>query len=56
LDFSWPVLEVSELALFIVGAVITIPVAAGLYALIQAAAADGRANDRVQAERREAGS
>lgn len=48
--FSWQVLEVSELALFIIGAVITIPVAAGLYGLIQAAMADGGANDRIQAE------
>ena len=40
----------SELALFIIGAVITIPVAAGLYGLIQAAMADGGANDRIQAE------
>ena len=39
----------SNLGLFIIGAVITIPVAAGMIALVFAAIADGRENDRVQA-------
>jgi hypothetical protein len=39
----------SELQLFIVGAVVAIPAGASMIALILAAIADGRENDRIQA-------
>lgn len=41
----------SNLALFIVGCVLTIPAAAGTIALVLAAIEDGRENDRIQAQR-----
>jgi hypothetical protein len=40
----------SNVGLFIIGSIITIPVAGGLYGLLRAALIDGRENDRVQAE------
>ena len=41
----------SNLALFLVGMVLTIPAAAGTVGLVLAAIADGRENDRIQAQR-----
>ena len=41
----------SNLALFLVGLVLTIPAAAGIIGLVLAAIADGRENDRIQAQR-----
>ena len=41
----------SNLALFLIGVAVTIPVAAGVTGLVLAAIADGRANERIQAER-----
>lgn len=38
----------SNFWLFVVGVVVTIPVAAGVVGLILAAIADGRTNDRIQ--------
>ena len=40
----------SNLGLLIAGAVVSIPAALGMAALIYAAVADGRENDRIQAE------
>ena len=40
----------SDLALFLVGVAVTIPAAGGIVGLILAAIADGRENDRIQAE------
>lgn len=39
-----------DVGLFIAGVLITIPAAAGIIALIFAAVADGRENDRIQAQ------
>jgi len=44
------VTDVSNLALFIVGVAVTIPAAGGIVGLILAAVADGRENDRIQAQ------
>ena len=41
----------SNLELFVVGVVVAIPAAASMVALVLAAIADGRANDRAQAQR-----
>ncbi len=41
----------SNLGLFVVGLVLTIPAATGVVGLVLAAIADGRENDRIQAER-----
>lgn len=41
----------SDLALFLVGLAVTIPAAAGVIGLVLAAIADGRENDRIQAQR-----
>lgn len=41
----------SNLALFFVGLLLTIPAAAGIVGLVLAAIADGRENDRIQAQR-----
>ncbi len=41
----------SNLALFLVGLVVSIPAAAGTVGLALAAIADGRDNDRIQAQR-----
>jgi hypothetical protein len=41
----------SNLQLFIVGVVVAIPTAASMAALILAAIADGRDNDRIQAQK-----
>lgn len=40
----------SNLGLFISGVISSIPATAGVYMLIRAAIADGRENDRIQAE------
>ena len=40
----------SNLSLFITGVISSIPAGAGVYVLIRAAIADGRENDRIQAE------
>jgi hypothetical protein len=40
----------SNLGLFITGVISSLPAAAGVFVLIRAAIADGRENDRVQAE------
>ncbi len=40
----------SDLGLFLVGFLITIPAGAGIVALMWAAVADGRENDRVQVQ------
>jgi len=40
-----------DVGLFIAGVLITIPAAAGIVGLIIAAIADGRENDRIQAEK-----
>lgn len=42
----------SNLALFFVGLAVMIPAAAGVVGLVLAAIADGRANDRIEAQRR----
>ncbi len=42
--------------LFMAGVAFTIPAAAGIIALIFAAIADGRENDRISAQQSEAGS
>ena len=39
-----------DVGLFIAGFIITIPAAAGIVGLIFAAVADGRENDRIQAQ------
>ncbi|MEI7761273.1 MAG: hypothetical protein WCJ67_10995 [Thermoleophilia bacterium] len=41
----------SNAGLFLLGVAVTIPAAAGIAALIFAAMADGRENDRIQAQR-----
>ncbi len=41
----------SNVALFFVGVAVTIPAAAGILGLVLAAIADGRENDRIQAQR-----
>ena len=41
-----------DVGLFIAGVLITIPAAAGIVGLVIAAIADGRENDRIQAQRR----
>ncbi len=43
-------IDVSNLALFFVGVAVTIPAAVSIGGLILAAIADGRENDRIQAE------
>ena len=45
------VIAVSNVGLFLLGVAVTIPAAAGIAALIFAAMADGRENDRIQAQR-----
>jgi hypothetical protein len=40
----------SDLALFLVGVAVTIPAATGIIGLVLAAVADGRENDRIQAQ------
>ena len=40
----------SDLALFLVGLAVTIPAAAGVIGLVLAAIADGRENNRIQAQ------
>jgi hypothetical protein len=40
----------SDLSLFIIGVIFTIPAAAGVVGLLLAAVADGRENDRIQAQ------
>lgn len=40
----------SDLSLFIMGLAVTIPAAAGIVGLLLAAIADGRENDRIQAQ------
>lgn len=40
----------SNLALFLVGLAVTIPAAAGIVGLVLAAIADGRENDRIEAQ------
>lgn len=40
----------SDVSLFIIGLAVTIPAAAGIVGLLLAAIADGRENDRVQAQ------
>ena len=45
----------SDLSLFLVGLLVTIPAAGGITALVLAAIADGRENDRIQAEIARAG-
>ena len=42
--------DVSNLALFFIGVAVTIPAAGGIGGLMLAAIADGRENDRIQAE------
>ncbi len=42
--------DVSNLALFFVGVAVTIPASIGIVGLILAAIADGRENDRIQAQ------
>lgn len=41
-----------DVGLFIAGFLITIPAAAGIVVLVIAAIADGRENDRIQAQQR----
>lgn len=41
----------SNLALFLVGLAVSVPAAAGIVGLVVAAVADGRENDRIQAQR-----
>ena len=41
-----------DVGLFIAGVLITIPAAAGIVGLVIAAIADGRENDRIQAQRK----
>ena len=41
----------SDVALFLVGLAVTITAAAGIVGLVLAAIADGRENDRIQAQR-----
>lgn len=45
----------SNLALFSIGLALTIPAAVGIVGLVLAAIADGRENDRIQAQRRSEG-
>jgi hypothetical protein len=40
----------SDVGLFIAGVLVTIPAAAGIVGLLWAAIADGRENDRIQAQ------
>lgn len=40
----------SDVSLFIIGLAVTIPAAAGIVGLLLAAIADGRENDRIQAQ------
>jgi hypothetical protein len=40
----------SNTGLFIMGTIVTVPVAAGLFGLLRAALLDGRENERVQRE------
>ena len=40
----------SDLGLFLVGVAVTIPAAIGILGLVLAAIADGRENDRIQAQ------
>ena len=42
----------SDLQLFVVGVVVAIPAGASMIALVLAAIADGRENDRIQAKKR----
>jgi hypothetical protein len=44
-----------DVGLFVAGILITIPAAAGIVGLILAAIADGRENERIQAQERSAG-
>jgi len=44
-----------DVGLFIAGVLITIPAAAGIVGLIIAAVADGRENDRIQAQQEKDG-
>lgn len=41
----------SNVGLFIIGVAITVPMAVTMFFLLRAAVADGRENDRIQAER-----
>lgn len=53
LHSKWVAIEMGDVGLFIAGFLITIPAAAGIVGLVIAAIADGRENDRIQAQRRQ---